>query len=177
LCNVSYAQYQGDATGRIKDKLDSMCRELVVDASMKIAAVQSYRREYARAQAYQIGDMMFYMRNVFKKMTVIYQLADKEQAYRTMDSRTWFYQELHKLYMHANMVDTMLNIIKSGSMKRETKEMMHQRMNSALRSGQDRKRAPGRAPSSRAPQPRAPAFRASTRKNQKWRHVVDEDFV
>ncbi|CAH1643809.1 unnamed protein product [Spodoptera littoralis] len=172
LWNVSYAQYQSITAGKIRLKLTSMTRELVLDACQKIAAIQSYRREYARAEVFQMGDMIHYMRSTFKKMTKVYQLTD--EYYYIRYDEGWFLKNLQELTLQASMVDTMLNIIKEGTAKKETSAMLHARMQRVLRSGKKRPRAP-RQPS--PPSASSPPRRTTKRRNQKWRHVVDNDFV
>ncbi|XP_022834692.1 uncharacterized protein LOC111362280 [Spodoptera litura] len=167
LWNLSCAQYQTITGRNIRQKLVSMTRELVLDACQKIAAIQSYRREYARAEIFQMGDMIHYMRSTFKKMTKVYQLTDEYYYIRYAEG--WFLQNLQELTLQASMVDTMLNIIKEGTAKKETKAMLHARMQRVLRSGKKRPRASPSQPS--------PPRRTTKRRNQKWRHVVDNDFV
>lgn len=70
---------------RQQGKLQWLQRELVVDAMMKVKAVQQYRDDYYKSLQFQLGDLVYELRDFYKKMVRFYQGVDRNISYGYLD--------------------------------------------------------------------------------------------
>lgn len=69
--------YQPGTQDRLRSKLNKMAMELLKDAQMKTTGVRFYRDQYYKSFEYQIAEMVFQIRDKFRKIIILYQLTNK----------------------------------------------------------------------------------------------------
>ncbi|KAJ8734421.1 hypothetical protein PYW08_013671 [Mythimna loreyi] len=184
--------YKWNTHRRIGNKICILARELVKDVEMKIMAVQGFRDQYYKSLQYQLGDIVYEMRHLFKKMVHLYQQTHQEVAY----AKSSYHKSIPTLVEIQRMameIETQVGMVQGWMYKREKKDELQARMLNPLRSGAQRgdeseplREAAARARMLRSARPRPrPRTRASharapappRRENKKWQYVTNNDFL
>lgn len=66
---------------RQQGKIKGLSRELVLDAERKLMAVQGYRDQYYKSLQYQLGDIVYELRDYYKKMVNLYFFTERNVSY------------------------------------------------------------------------------------------------
>uniref|UniRef100_A0A2A4IV15 Secreted protein n=1 Tax=Heliothis virescens TaxID=7102 RepID=A0A2A4IV15_HELVI len=179
LWSPAECQYHDKAktVDKIKSKANHLMRELVVDAEMKIMAVNPYRDQYHRAAAFQLGTMVFDMRQKYKRMLYLYHHVDNNVRKGVYSQKSFCPRMLQCIHLSMEVENINLMIVE-WQRNDENKDLFHSRMKSVMRSGQGYQREiehelepiERMRPGNVTPPP------TSKRKNKKWRHISDRDF-
>ncbi|XP_047027958.1 uncharacterized protein LOC124636048 [Helicoverpa zea] len=169
-------QYSSKTKVYIGNKANKLTRELVADAEMKVMAVKPYCEQYLGSKHFQMGQLVYDLRHKYARVVYLYQLVDRDVMYRKHKHNTNL-PLMFEVFKLSTEVENTAVMIRLWERKQEDSAMFHSRMKGVLRGGQELQDQHELKPIARVRPGGAPPPPTSKRKNIKWRHVSDRDFL
>ncbi|CAH0596828.1 unnamed protein product [Chrysodeixis includens] len=114
--------------------LGRMALDMVKDAEMKARRIQSYRESYSKSREFKVAELVYIIREKFKKILIMYQNTDRNitrgRLYHGENLDT-----LAKIQKEGMDIDNMGMMLEEFLIKREQKGDIHKRMRIVIRKG------------------------------------------